>query len=120
MNMSKTQHEQASTRLSVARVRRQRGGEKREAGVRADNHDRRARSELAGSPTWNQRRGCADLPSSKTLGDQRPRKRTHRPGNLAWRIHLPTIFTDFKRTKLSRETSETTFKMADNGNPRWR
>ena len=37
--MSKTQHEQASTRLSVARVRRQRRGEKREAGVRADNHD---------------------------------------------------------------------------------
>ena len=67
MNLSKTQHKQASTRLSVARVRRHRGGEKREAGVRADNHDRRARSELAGSPTWNQRHGCADLPSSKTL-----------------------------------------------------
>ena len=72
--MSKTQHEQASTRLSVAR-----GREKREAGVRADNHDRRARSELAGTPTWNQRHGCADLPSSKTLGDQRPRRKTHSP-----------------------------------------
>ena len=33
-------------------------------GVRADNHERRARRELAGRPALNQIHMCADLPSS--------------------------------------------------------
>ena len=44
--------------------------------MRADIHERKARSEVAGTPLLNQRHERADLPapSSKTLGDRCLRK----------------------------------------------
>ena len=46
----------------------------REAGVMVDNHERLARSELAGRPTLNQRHRRVNLPSTP-LGDRRSPKR---------------------------------------------
>ena len=67
-------------RLSVcitvcSEAEREREREREEAGVRVDNHERLAWNQLAGRPTLNQRHRRADLPSYRTLGNQRPRKR---------------------------------------------
>ena len=57
------------------REREEGGGEReREVGVTVDNHERLARSELAGRPTLNQRHRRVNLPSTP-LGDRRSSKR---------------------------------------------